>query len=43
MLRNIFLKLGTIMELKFIDGVSRTFFPLGILNGEACPMCIYKL
>ena len=31
------------MELKFIDGVSRTFFSIGILNGEACPMCIYKL
>ena len=24
------------MELKFIDGVSRTFFSLGILNDEAC-------
>ena len=24
------------MELKFSDGVSRTFFSLGILNDEAC-------
>ena len=24
------------MELKFIDGVSWTFFSLGILNDEAC-------
>ena len=24
------------MEIKFIDGVSRTFFSLGILNDEAC-------
>ena len=26
---------GTVMELKFIDGVSQTFFSLGILNDEA--------
>ena len=24
------------MELKFIDGASQTFFPLCILNDEAC-------
>ena len=27
---------GTVMELKFNDGASRTFFSLGILNDKAC-------
>ena len=26
---------GVVMELKFMDGVSQTFFSLGILNDEA--------
>ena len=34
-LGHIFPYSGAFIELKFIDGISRTFFSLGILNDEA--------